>query len=143
MFFSEFRTKKPPVQPAVGRSANLKSPARATSNPERRVEGRADLNVGILVVPIRGDSPDISQAFAAITKDLSATGAGVIANRFISTPEVLLCLSGKSETKLLRALVRYRKELGSGWVRFGMEITDTLDKSEYPQIGQFIASVLC
>jgi hypothetical protein len=142
MFFPKSPAGKPDAQQSLGRSANQKSPGKATSHPERRLEGRADLNVGVLVVPIRGDSPDISQAFTAITKDLSATGVGVIANRSISTSEVILCLSGKSEPQLLRALVRYRKELGLGWVRFGMEITDTLDKSEYPQVGRFVVSVL-
>jgi hypothetical protein len=98
--------------------------------------------MGILVVPLSDESPDIAGAFTALTKDVSATGIGLVANRAIPTAEVLLRLSGTSETRLLRTTVRSRKELGEGWVRFDMEVTDVVDKSEYPQLKHFVGSIM-
>ena len=105
-------------------------------------EGRVDLSMGILVVPLNDESPDIATAFTAITKDVSATGIGLVSNRAIPTAEVLLRLSGTSETRLLRTTVRSRKDLGQGWVRFDMEVTDVVDKSEYPQLKHFVGSIM-
>jgi hypothetical protein len=109
---------------------------------ERHVERRADLHVGVLVVPLNDESPDIAKAFTAMTKDVGPTGIGVVANRSIPTSEALLRLSGDSETRLLRTTVRNRKDLGQGWVRFDMEVTGVLDKSEYPQLKHFVGSIM-
>jgi hypothetical protein len=105
-------------------------------------EKRSVLSVGILVVPLNDESPDIDKAFTAITKDVSSTGIGLVANRSIATSEALLRLSGDAETRLLRTTVRQRKDLGQGWVRFDMEVTGVLDKSEYPQLKHFVGSIM-
>ena len=98
--------------------------------------------MGILVVPLNDESPDIAKAFTALTKDVSSTGIGMVANRNIPTSEALLRFSGSSETKLLRSIVRNRRELGQGWVRFDMEVTGVVDKSEYPQLKNFVGSIM-
>jgi len=108
----------------------------------RHTERRADLSMGVLVVPLNDESPDIGRAFTALTKDVSTTGIGVVSNRAISSSEALLRLSGDAETRLLRTTIRNRKELGQGWVRFDMEVTGVLDKSEYPQLKHFVGSIL-
>lgn len=131
--------RQPDARQVLGQLAGQK---KAASKQERRLEGRTDFSIGIVVVPIHDDSPDISRAFSAITKDVSITGIGVIANRSILTPEVVICLSVKSEARLLRGLVHYHKELGPGWSRFGVEVTDVLDKSEYPQLTRFVGSII-
>ncbi len=98
--------------------------------------------MGILVVPLSDESPDVAHAFTALTKDVSATGIGVIANRSIPTAEALLRLSGSSETRMLRTTIRNRRELGQGWVRFDMEVTGLVDKSEYPQLKPFVGAIM-
>jgi len=109
---------------------------------EPHSERRADLSIGVLVVPLNDECPDIATAFSALTKDVSSTGIGLVANRSIPTAEALLRLSGNSETRLLRTTVRNRKELGQGWARFDMEVTGVLDKSEYPQLKHFVGSIM-
>ena len=109
---------------------------------ERRSEPRVDLTVAVLVVPMDGDLPDISRAFTAITKDVSNDGIGVIAHRFLLTPEVLIYLWREGELRLLRAAVRHRKELSRGWGRFGVDVTGTLEKNEYPELRRFIGTLL-
>jgi hypothetical protein len=108
----------------------------------RHSDVRSDLSLGVLIVPLTDECPDIAKAFTAITKDVGATDIGVVANRSIPTAEALLRLSGSTETRLLRTTIRNRKELGQGWTRFDMEVTSVLDKSEYPQLKHFVGSIM-
>jgi hypothetical protein len=108
----------------------------------RHSDGRADLSLGVLVVPLADECPDIAKAFTAMTKDVSSTGIGVVSNRAIPTSEALLRLSGNSETRLLRTTIRNRKDLGEGWIRFDMEVTGVLDRSEYPQLKSFVGTIM-
>ena len=108
----------------------------------RHSDGRTDLSIGVLVVPLSDECPDIAKAFTAMTKDVSPTGIGVVSNRSIPSSEALLRLSGNSETRLLRTTIRNRHNLGQGWVRFDMEVTGLLDKSEYPQLKHFVGSIM-
>ena len=144
MLFPEPHAEQPATQPAL-----VQFPLGVQSNPgkaayvsERRSEPRADLTVAALVVPMEGGAPDISRAFTAITKDMSSKGIGVIANRFILAPEVLICLWSEGDLRLLRAVVRHRRELSRGWVRFGVEVTGPAEKNEYPQLCRFVTSLI-
>jgi hypothetical protein len=105
-------------------------------------DGRIDLNVGVLIVPLSDECPDIGKAFTALTKDVGATDIGLVSNRSLPTSEALLHLAGTTENRLLRTTVRSRKNLGQGWVRFDMEVTGVLDKSEYPQLKSFVGSIM-
>jgi hypothetical protein len=89
-----------------------------------------------------GESPDTSRAFAAIAKDMSSKGVGVIAHHFALVSDVLICLWSDGEPKLLRAAVRHRRELSRGWVRFGVEFTGAVEKNEYPELRHFMELLL-
>ena len=80
----------------------------------RRDEQRTPFNVGVWVVPMDGAAPEIADTFAALVLDLSPKGLSVIANCSISTSEVLICFSGKSEATFLRANILNCKDLGLG-----------------------------
>lgn len=84
----------------------------------------------------------MESAFTAMTKNVSARGLGVIANRSVLATEVLICLSGKPDAKLLRAAVRHQVKLGLGWFQLGVEVTQVVNKSEYPQVSRFAATLL-
>ncbi len=142
MLSSEPQAEQPVAQESVFQLGIQAGPGKATYVSERRSQQRADLIVAVFVVPMEGEFPDISRAFTAITRDLSGKGIGVIAHHFILTPEVLICLGNDGELKLLRAAVRHRKELGRGWVRFGVEVVGTVEKNEYPEVRRFVRSLL-
>jgi hypothetical protein len=133
------RTDAQQLLAALGRQGEGRQPGRLDESPR---EKRALLNIGILVVPLNDESPDIDKAFTAMSKDVSSSGIGLVANRSLPMSEALLRLSGDAETRLLRTTVRHRKDLGQGWVRFDMEVTGVLDKSEYPQLKQFVGSIM-
>ena len=130
------------AQQVLASLTNQNSPGRIGRFDAGHCDGPAELNVGVLVVPLSDECPDIAKAFTALTKDVSSSGIGLISNRAIPTTEALLRLSGTSETRLLRTTVRTRKNLGQGWARFDMEVTDVLDKSEYPQLKNFVGSIM-
>jgi len=135
-------TKQSDAQQVLAALRNQSEGGKVRRFERRHCEGRTNLSIGILVFPLNDESPDIARAFTAVTKDVSTTGIGLVTNRTIPTAEALLRLSGASETRLLRTTVRNRKELGQGWVRFDMELTGVADKNEYPQLSQFVGSVL-
>lgn len=132
-------TRRPDAKQAL---SELAGQEKSTSGQKGRSEKRSSSGIGIVVVPIYNDSPDISAAFSAIAKDVSTTGIGVVASYSVSTPEVVICLSDKPEVRLFRGLVHHRKEVGPGWVRFGVKVTQVLGKSEYPELTRFVASML-
>jgi hypothetical protein len=142
MLFSKSPTQRSDAQQFLAALTRQSGHGKVGRLDEGRSDRRTDLSMGILVVPLNDESPDIAKAFTALTKDVSATAIGVVANRSIPTSEALLRLSGGSETRLLRTTVRNRKELGQGWVRFDMEVTGVLDKSEYPQLKHFVGAIM-
>jgi hypothetical protein len=115
---------------------------KSTSKQKCRSEKRNISSIGIVVVPIRNGSPDISAAFSAIAKDVSTTGIGVIASCSVSTPEVVICLSDNLEARLFRGSIHHNKELEQGWVRFGVKVTEVLNNSQYPQVARFVSRIM-
>jgi hypothetical protein len=139
MSFPTLQTSTPDARQVLSQLAGHEKP---TIKQKGRTEKRNRSSIGIVVVPIHNDSPDISVAFSAIAKDVSTTGIGVIASCSISTPEVVICLSDKSQVRLFRGLIHHSKELGQGWVRFGVKVTEVLDNSKYPELARFVALIM-
>ncbi len=142
MLFAEPHPEQRAAQASPFQVVTGDNPGAVNVVSERRSEPRVGLNVAALVVPLDGDVPDISRTFAAITRDMSSKGIGVIANRFLVAPDVLICLWNDGELRLLRAAVRHRKEISRGWVRFGVEIIRTTEKNEFLQLRRFLGSLL-
>ncbi len=140
--FQKTATAKSDAQQVLASLTTLGKDGRIGRLDQRHSEGRAELSLGVLVVPLDDECPNIAKAFTAMTKDVSSTGIGVVANRAITSSEALLRLSGTSETRLLRTTVQRRKELGEGWVRFDLEVTGVLDRSEYPQLKSFVGAIM-
>jgi hypothetical protein len=109
---------------------------------DRRSQQRTPLSIGIMVVPFHDGVPLLADAFAAITKDASPTGLGVVANRQISTCEVLACFSGNTERRILRAEIRDHRHLGAGWFHVSAEVTGTVGADEYPELSRLADTML-
>jgi hypothetical protein len=142
MLLPESPVEQPVVEPPPIPLDIHPNPRKAVCFSDRRSERRVDLITAALVVPMEGEVPDTARAFTAIAKDISNKGIGLVAHHFLMVPEVLICLGSESEPKLLRAAVRYRKELTRGWVRFGVEIIHVVEKNEYPELHRFVGLLL-
>jgi hypothetical protein len=138
MLFPQPQVAQPAAHPSPFRVGVQAAAGTAAHVPERRSESRTEFFAAALVVPMDGGSPDTSRAFLATTRDISGKGIGLIAHHFLFAPEVLVCLWSGGEPKLLRAAVRHRKEMSRGWVRFGVEVTRAVEKTEYPELFRFV-----
>ena len=67
------------AQKVLARLADQRTFEKIRALEEHRSECRTDLSVGILVVPLNDESPDIAKAFAALTKDITTTGIAIVA----------------------------------------------------------------
>jgi hypothetical protein len=89
-----------------------------------------------------GDAADTDRAFAAIAKDISGKGIGLVTHHFLMVSEVVVCLWSDGEPKLLLAAVRHRRELSRGWVRFGVEVIRLITRNEHPELYRFVELLL-
>ena len=141
MWFVKSRAEGQEVRDCLTRLADMRSLAKLKAFRERRSQRRTDLCMGIWIIPTNADSPDTAQAYPAVTKDLSSTSLGVITNRLEGHDSILLCLQSESEVILLRASIQSRTCLGFGWFLLGLEVTELVDRDEYPQLDHFVESV--
>jgi hypothetical protein len=141
MWFVKSRANCQEVHDCLTRLADMRSLDKATAFKERRGQRRTDLSMGIWIIPINDDSPDTAQAYPAVTKDLSSTSLGVIANRLAGHGSILLCFPSESEVILLRASIQSRTCLGCGWFLLGLKVTEIVDRYEYPQLDNFVETL--
>jgi hypothetical protein len=90
MWFVKSRTKSQEVRDCLTRLADMRSIDKMKAIKERRGQRRTDLSMGIWIIPMNDYSPDITQAYSAVTKDLSSTSLGVITNRLTARNDPLL-----------------------------------------------------
>ena len=142
MFFLKSRSKKCEAQKFLVQMANQWTMDRISKLDERRTERRANLNVGVWVVPMDEKVPKVLQAFVALTRDLSSSGLSIITKQSIVTREFLVGFTDEPEARFLRTRVLDRKDLGLGWLQLCMEVTGMVDKEEYPELTEFAGSVM-
>lgn len=141
MWFTKSRAKGQEVRDCLIRLADVRSLDKMKAFKERRGQRRTNLSMGIWIIPMNDDSPDIAQAYPAVTKDLSSTSLGVITNRWAVHNNILLCFQRESEVILLRASIQGRTCLGFAWFLLGLEVTELVDKDDYPQLDHFVESL--
>jgi hypothetical protein len=142
MFFTKPRTKILEAQTFLARLADSGTMNRVRQLEDQRSERRTALNLGVWCIPMDARAPLISQAFAALTKDLCSNGLSVITNDSIVASELLVCFSGNPVARFVRVNVRNRKELGMGWLQLGLEATELVDAGRYPELGEFAGTVV-
>jgi hypothetical protein len=138
---AQMRAGRLEAQNFLARLANQRALEKMRALEEHRLERRTQLSIGVLVVPLSGDLPVMTQTFAALTNDVSTTGMCIVADRSIPTAEAIICLPGDPEAVLLRATVHDSKKLGLGWVRIGMEISGMAKKSKYPELAPIVSAI--
>jgi hypothetical protein len=136
MFFrtANTRTKQLEVQQFLARLANQGAMARVRRLEEHRDESRTALNIGVWVVPMQDNVPQIEGTFVALASDLSSKGLAIVTNHDLSSSEVLVCFAGNTDETFLRAKVCNNKELGLGWLRVGLEACELLETGQHPRL---------
>lgn len=119
------------------RLLNVRSLSSLNVYTDDRGEPRSNFCIGIWVVPMNDEHPDVSAAFTAVTKDFSSTGIGVVTNCSITTQTVMLCLPSAGEGRFVQGHVRNCRPLGAGWFHYGIEAVELIDPAEYAELSQF------
>lgn len=136
MFSFKSRKVQQDLQQFLLRVINQNSRARAMVPDNRRIESRTHVSLGVWIIPVVADSPDVDAAFTAITEDFSTAGCAVMTNQPLAAEEVLICLPSESSSRLVRATVCSCKGLGCGWVLYNLKAVELLDEDKYSELRQ-------
>lgn len=130
------------AQQFLRRLANARSMDKLRMDENRRGEARVDFCIGIWVIPIARNLPNLDRTFSAVTRDLSSSGLGIVADRSLLHEQLFLCFPSRSEMKFLRAEVESQRDVGAGWYLLGLTVTELIDIEKHPRLIQFAASLL-
>jgi hypothetical protein len=120
MFSFSSRKPKLQLQPFMLRLINRCGASRAMICEDNRLETRTNINLGVLMIPMCGECPEVDAAFTVVTRDISSTGLAVMTDRPLSAEEVLIRLPGDAGMRLVRATVRNCQHLGCGWIVYNL-----------------------
>lgn len=99
-----------------------------------RTDNRVRLCVVVLVIPMRGKRLDIARTFAAVTKEFSTTGLSLVLDHTRPLDEVVLGFRWESEMRFVRATVKHLDPMGAGFHSVGMQLSEVLHISDYPEL---------
>jgi hypothetical protein len=99
-----------------------------------RLEGRLNLVVVVLVVPIEKRKPVVSQAFPAVTKEFSTSGVALVLSGPCGLDEVALGFRWEGEITWVRASAKHLSPLGGGFYQLGFRLTEILPSADYPEL---------
>jgi hypothetical protein len=99
-----------------------------------RVEGRVNLTIVLMVVPLERGKPVLRRAFCATTKEFSTSGVALVLDRPQDFEEVLLGFRRRGSTVWVRAKARHVHPLGGGFLQVGLRLTERLETGECPEL---------
>ena len=101
-----------------------------------RLEGRVNLTMVVMVVPVEEQKPLLRRAFAAITKEFSSSGVAVIVDHPCGPDDALLGFRWRGSITWVRAKAKHLHTLGGGFFQLGFRMTERLHPSEYPELAK-------
>ena len=118
--------------PQLGAFAKrLNRNAQLRLGPERRSEPRQPIVLSVIAQPIDGKGQPVGPPFAAVTRDLSTWGVGLVHEQPMIYDRLALRLNVDSEEALLVGEVRWRSPQGPFYA-CGCQVTGRLDQFPEP-----------
>jgi len=99
-----------------------------------RLDGRVNLVIVTLVIPMHKGRPQIEEAFSAVTKGFSTAGVSVVLNGPVGLDEVILGFRWEGEMKFLRATAKHLNPMGGGFYQLGFQVTETVNAGDFPKL---------
>ena len=137
MLFMQSRKKSLGVQSLLLKLINNNCPELKALVEGPRRDKRVNLSLVVLVVPLEDGELQVGNAFYAVTRDISIAGVGVIMAQQRALDEVILGFRMENEIVFCRATAKHLNPMGSGFYQIGMEITETVPGSKYPELQVF------
>ncbi|MEE8451853.1 MAG: hypothetical protein V3R99_08060 [Thermoguttaceae bacterium] len=99
-----------------------------------RLDGRVNLVVVTLIIPMSKGRPRIEEAFSAITKGFSTTGVSIVLSEPVELGDVILGFRWEGEMKFLRATAKHLNPMGGGFYQLGFHMTETIHTGDFPEL---------
>ena len=99
-----------------------------------RLDGRVNLTIVTLVIPMQGGRPQTGKSFCAVTKEFSTTGVAVVLDEPVGLDDVILGFRWECETKFLRAVAKHLNPMGGGFYQLGFQMTETINVGDFPEL---------
>jgi hypothetical protein len=122
------------VRALVLRLINKHCPGLQASLEDARSDQRVNLAVVVTVVPEEEEKPLVDRAFAAVTKDFSSVGVGLVVDRPHGFERAVLGFRIEGEMTFIRAEVKHRWPMGGGFFHLGLELVEVISAGDYPEL---------
>ncbi|GAG18760.1 unnamed protein product [marine sediment metagenome] len=99
-----------------------------------RLEGRVNLVVVALVIPVEDGKLRLERSFSAVTKEFSTTGVSLVLNGATGLDEAILGFRWEGEMKFMRAKAIHLNPMGGGFFQLGLQMTETLPLGDFPEL---------
>jgi hypothetical protein len=129
------KRKDLPVRSFVLKLLNTHSPGlRAMMDGPRR-DSRVNMTVPVLVVPFEEGRLRAAQTFAAVTKEFSNSGVGVVLDGPGAPEQAILGFRLEDAMTFLMAETKHVDPMGGGFYHLGMQMTEVVAPVDYPELG--------
>ena len=103
-----------------------------------RLEGRVNLTMVVMVVPVEEKKPLIRRAFTAITKEFSSSGVAVVVDHPYGPDEALLGFRWRGSITWIRAKAKHLHPMGGGFFQVGFRMTERLHSADHPELAKLV-----
>jgi hypothetical protein len=128
------RKKDTAVQSFLVSLLNENCPALRERLDGPRLEGRVNLTLALMVVPIEHGKPLPRRAFCATSKEFSTTGVALVVDRPYGIEEAMLGFRRRGAMTWLRAKARHLHPMGGGFFQLGLRLTERLETGDCPEL---------
>jgi hypothetical protein len=129
------KNKERAVQGFVLKLVNNNCPELRALAEGPRGDGRVNLVIVAMVIPLERGKPMTRKAFTAVTKEFSCTGVALVVDRPRELDEVFLGFRIDGEMRFIRAKAKHLSPLGGGFFQLGFHMLEVLVVTDYPQLG--------
>jgi hypothetical protein len=99
-----------------------------------RLEGRVRLSIVVLVIPVVKSKPQLSQTFAAVTKEFSSTGVALVVNEPKPVEQAIVAFRWDSGMKFIRGEAKHLNPMGAGFYQLGLRLTEVVHPSDQREL---------
>jgi len=97
-----------------------------------RIEGRVNLTIVVQIIPLKDGRPQFDQAFAAVTKEFSTSGMGIVLSGPHPLDELFVGFRLESDMKYVRAKAKHLNPMGAGFFQLGIQLSEVIVPGDYP-----------
>jgi len=97
-----------------------------------RLEGRVNLTLVVLVVPIERGKPRPEKTFTALTKEFATSGISLVLVEPKAPDEVLLGFYWEGGLKYVRGKAKHLSPMGGGFYQLGVQLSQMVHVSDWP-----------